>query len=375
MRIKELNPPLKYDSKKDLYKYFALWSSSLLNAGVIFFSITINMVCKDQNNNMDIEDYDTKKAIAYISAFLNNLSDIDFVDGCFGSVEIGKKGIPKINCVVGFRVSKNLIPFIRQKIDYMMIITGRMNYKLKHLYKFKDVTKSLRYLAKNFYKERVLNIAFHCDYSEINTYIHELICSFIDTGDPFDSCISGNTRMAYYGSWQPKEGPQYVKLGRHSSFSGIPFFLQKNSISEIVHYLVRYLTFRNYILYKGSFYQKVENSLNSYRYIDSIKIVKVRFVHYMNDLKENLFDFIDPFALSIKFGASSDKILDCLSVAFNFSDKVLNLEIIEFKNGLYLSYSNTFVPKSNEIKTKALIKKYIFTRYYPYNYLQKSLAP
>jgi phage/plasmid-associated DNA primase len=88
----------------------------------------------------------------------------------------------------------------------------------------------------------------------------------------------------------------------------------------------------------------------------------------MNDLKENTLDFIDPLSLSLKFASNSDKILESVSVCYGFSKRVLNLEILEFKDGLYMACNDTFIPISNKIEIDSLSKKFFFTRCYSYYY-------
>jgi phage/plasmid-associated DNA primase len=88
----------------------------------------------------------------------------------------------------------------------------------------------------------------------------------------------------------------------------------------------------------------------------------------MNDLKENTFDFIDPLALSLKFFNNSDKIIESLSLACSNSNITLNLEVLEFKDGLYLAYNDTFITNSNKFEIESLSKKFFFTRYYSYYY-------
>jgi hypothetical protein len=136
---------LKYNSKKDLFKRFDIWSSSLLNAGVIFFGITINIVREVENGCMALPVYDNNTARTYVSRFLNSLCGIDFIDCSFGSVEIGEDDIPHIYFVVGFRIPENIMPFIRQKIESCLYECYMLDYKISYLPKFIDVTNSLLY--------------------------------------------------------------------------------------------------------------------------------------------------------------------------------------------------------------------------------------
>jgi hypothetical protein len=366
MSKKELNFPLKYNSKKDLFKRFDIWSSSLLNAGVIFFGLTINMVWEDENGRMAIPVYDELTAKTYISRFLNSLCDIDFIHCSFGSVEIGKAGIPHIHCVVGFRIPENIMPFIRQKIESRLYECYMSDYKISYLSKFIDVTRSLRYLSKDFNKERPLNICFSCTYS----YVHvDIACVFGDYIDGTISYLSDKTDVWFFGPcFHEGGGLQYVPFGCHSEFSGLPSSLQKDKNAEIVYYLMLFFSLRGFFIFKGSLYQKIEGSLNSYTYLGPSEIIKSRFTHFMNDLKENTFDFIDPLALSLKFFNNSDKVVESLSLACSNSNRTLNLEVLEFKDGLYLAYNDTFIDRSNKIEIDSLSKKFFFTRHYSYYY-------
>jgi hypothetical protein len=375
MSKKELNFPLKYNSKKDLFKMFDIWSSSLLNAGVIFFGITINMLGVDEKGRIVIPVYDKITAQTYISGFLYNLYDIDFIDCSFGSVEIGKAGIPHIHCVLGFRIPENIIPFIRQKIESHLYIGLISDYKISYLPKFIDVTRSLRYLSKDFNKDRPLNICFFCTYSDVHMDIaHLCFIGYLDGGISY---VSDKTEVMFCGPcFYEGGGLQYVPFGRHSELSGLPSSLQKDKNAEIVYYLMLFFSLRGFFIFKGSLYQKIEGSLNSYKYLGPSEIIKSHFTHYMNDLKENTFDFIDPLALSLKFFNNSDKIIESLSLACSNSNRTLNLEILEFQDGLYLAYNDTFIYRSNKVEIDSLSKKFFFTRYYSYyyDYLRKKYA-
>jgi len=166
------NKELSYNYKKNLLKRFGVWSSSLLNTGVIFFGITINIVREDENGCMILPVYDNNTARAYVSRFLNSLCDIDFIECSFGSVEIGEADIPHIYFVVGFRIPENIMPFIRQKIESRLYECYMRDYKISYLPKFIDVTESLRYLSKDFNKERLLDDVCFFLYLQLCTRRH-----------------------------------------------------------------------------------------------------------------------------------------------------------------------------------------------------------
>jgi hypothetical protein len=362
MNKKQLITSLKYNYKKHLYKEFDIWCSSLLNAGVIFFGITINMISCDNNDNMVCSVVDHETAVAYISNFLTALSNIDFVDCCFGSVEVGSSGIPHIHCVVGFRIPYSFKNYIRQKIEQQLTSIFIYDYKLSYLSKFIDVTRSLRYLSKDFDKKRRLNICFSCSYSYVNNSIQEPFDSIIETSIPY----LDNTIVMYFGL---RFHGTFCKVGRHSDLIGFPSSLQKDKDADLIYYLVLYMSFRKYLIYKDSLYQKYENSILSYKYLGNREEIKKNFISFMFDLKENFFDFIDPVSLSLKFSLNSDKIIESLTVLNNFSKRCLNLGILEFEDGLYIASTDTFILKSDKIKIDPFIKDSFFvTRYYPYHY-------
>jgi hypothetical protein len=369
---------IQYNSKEQLHKEFNVWSRSLLNAGVIFFEITVNT-----NDTLSFDVTDNQSSYEYISFFLSVLSFIDFIDCSFESVEISKAGIPQIHCIVGFRIPVNLINFILEKIEEELTGRSIYDYKLRYLPKFINVKTSLYCLSKDFNKTRRLNVCFICVYSIINDNIHVRFEGIIETAIPY---ISEKTDVVYYAPVS-RTSRNVVNLplppslfhvfdGRHSDLSGLPISVQTDKDAEIVYYLMLYLRFRKYLIYKNSLYQKRPESLLSYIYIGTTEEIKKNFLDYMFDLKQNFFGFIDPLGLSIKFSYNSNKILEPLTVLQNFSKKELNLEITEFVDGLYFASSNSFImdqSKINELKEKFFVTRYSFYSYY--DFLKKYSYP
>jgi hypothetical protein len=207
---------------------------------------------------------------------------------------------------------------------------------------------------------------FLCTYSGVHAGVSGVFGDYLDGTISY---LSDKTDVLFFGPcFYEGRGLHYVPFGCHSEFSGLPSSLQKDKNAEILYYLMLFFSLRGFFIFKGSLYQKIEGSLNSYKYLGSSEIIKANFIHYMNDLKENTFDFIDPLALSLKFCNNSDKIIESLSISCGFSKKTLNLEVLEFKDGLYLAYKDTFIYRSNKVEIDSLSKKFFFTRYYSYSY-------
>jgi hypothetical protein len=354
---------LRYNYKKNLFEKFDILSSSLLDAGVIFFCITINIV--RENGCMALPVYDNNTARTYISRFLNSLCGIYYTDCSFGSVEIGKDDIPHIYFVVGFRIPEDIVPFIRQKIESCLYECYMLDYKISYLPEFIDVRESLRYLSKDFNKECPLDVCFFCT----NNYDEDITDVFEDCGTI--SRLSDDAHVYFFGEYFHKESIQYE--GFHSFLKLCDLFSsslkdKNKEIIVIVDYLNFFFALHNIFIFKGSLYQKIDVSLNSYRYLGPSEIVKSHFIQFMNDLNENTLECFDVSALSLTFFNNSDEIIETLSSACSNTNKTLNLDVLEFKDGLYLAYNDTFIDRSNKIEIDSLSKKFFFIRHYSYYY-------
>jgi hypothetical protein len=367
---------LRNNYKKNLFKRFDICSNSLLNGGVIFFGITINIV--REKGCMDLPVYDNNTARTYISRFLNSLCGIEFIDCSFGSVEIGKDDIPHIYFVVGFRIPENVMPFIRQKIESCLYKCDILDYKISYLPKFIDVTESLRYLSKDFNKECPLDVCFFFIYGHATLDIADFFedyregtASIEDYREGTASILSGKAYVFFFGEYFNKEHIQYEGFHSFLKLCDLLSSFRKDKNKEIiviVDYLNFFFALHNIFILKGSLYQKIDVSLNSYRYLGPSEIVKSNFIEYMTELDANISESFDIYALYLTFSNNSDEIIETLSSGFSNSNKTLNLDVLEFKDGLYLAYNDTFIDISNKIEIDSLSEKFLFTRYYSYSY-------
>jgi hypothetical protein len=249
-----------------------------------------------------------------------------------------------------------------------------LDYKISYLPKFIDVTNSLLYLSKDFNKECPLDVCFFCTYN----YVHA------DIADVFGNCIDGTishlsdkAQVFFFGEYFHKEFLHYDGYGSYSFFSAFLSSLQKDKNKEIlaiVHYLIFFFTLRDIFFFKGSLYQKIDVSLNSYKYLGPSEIVKSNFIQYMSEFIVNTLQRLDLSALSLTFFNNSDEIIKDLSSACSNSNRTLNLDVLEFKDGIYLAYNDTFIDRSNKIEIDSLRKKFFFTRHYSYYYLREKDA-
>jgi hypothetical protein len=339
-----------------------LWSSSLLNRGVIFFGLTINFVKKDSDDNLSfsIDDEITgRDALVQLNRIF---SEIDFIECSFGSIEIGERGIPHTHWVIGFRSHFNSVSFIREKIEFELTTTWNYDYKLSYLKYFKDVVQSIRYLSKEFDKKRNLNLAFFCTFSTIFENIHNKFGEIIENM----MYIEEHTILFYFGHLFGANSAQYVPLGKHHNLIGIPLKIQDNEVQEISYYLQMYLYHKEMFFYKNSLYKKIENTRISYSFIGDEEILKDNFLNFMLELKNELFDFIDPISLAMKFSENHKKIIDEVKILCRYFKKNLSFDIMEFADGIYLARFNRFI--SDKTLLESFKRKFFTVRFYDVTY-------
>jgi hypothetical protein len=351
---------IKYNDKKHFYKEVDVWVSSLLNRGVIFFGLTINFVADDVDNNLIFYVEDTKSALEELLSLNKHLAGIDFIDCGIGAIEKGESGIPHVHCVFGFRAHFNCIHFIREKIEVILTNTYKYDYKLSYLSYFKDVVQSIRYLSKDFEKPRDLNLAFYCEFSPIFLNIHTTF------GDRIESLnfIEKHTNLNYFG--HIFSGIQRV-LGKYHNIDSIPLRIREHELHEVTYYLKMYFNFKHIFIYNNNLYIKIKGTRISYEFLGTEDIIKDNFFNFMVELKSEVFDFIDPAALSTIFSENYKKIIDQVKMLCRYFKKNLSFDILEFKDGVYLAAYDRFIFDPGVLQS---FEKMFFTiRFYNLTYV------
>ena len=176
---------LKYtelNDKKILFRIYEIWVNNLLQKGVIFFALTINLceLCEDGSRKMFIHDIDsTWKEIHYM---LENFSTISFIDCIYGSVEMGKEGIPRLNFVIGFRNHFDCLKFLISEISNLLFFSSRNDFNLRFLKNFLDIMQFIKYLSKDFEyskRKREYALQYLALYSIINKKAHNIMADHV----------------------------------------------------------------------------------------------------------------------------------------------------------------------------------------------------
>jgi hypothetical protein len=360
---------IKYNDKKHFYKEVDVWVSSLLNRGVIFFGLTINFVYGDLDGNLTFLVEDAESARDELLFLNKTLEEIDFIDCGIGAIEKGKSRIPHVHCVFGFRAHFNCIPFIREKIEVALTNKAVYDYKLSYLNYFKDVVQSIRYLSKDFEEKRDLNLAFYCGFSPIFRKIHNRFTDIIESL-PF---ITKYTDLNFFGYNHCDR--QYM-LGKYHNIDAIPLRVREHELHEITYYLKLYFNLKHIFIYNNNLYIKIKGTRISYEFLGGEDIIKDRFFNFMFELKNEVFDFIDPIALSIIFSENYKKIIDQVKMLCRYFKKNLSFDILEFKDGVYLANYDRFISDAEVLES---FEKTVFTiRFYDityYHLLRKTKTP
>jgi hypothetical protein len=176
--------------------------------------------------------------------------------------------------------------------------------------------------------------------------------------------IEKHTCLYYFSHLFP--GDQHVPLGKYSGLISIPLKIQDSPLHEISYYLKMYFELRDIFFYKNNLYIKKEDTRISYELLGTEEILKDNFLRFMVELKNEMFDFIDPIALSLLFIENHKKIIEEIKMLCNYFKRNLSFDILEFSDGIYLAGYDRFI--SDEKILTSFKKKFFTIRFYNVTY-------
>jgi hypothetical protein len=156
-------------------------------------------------------------------------------------------------------------------------------------------------------------------------------------------------------------------LGKYHNIDAIPLRIREHELHEITYYLKMYFNLRHIFIYNNNLYIKIKGTRISYEFLGGEDVLKDSFFNFMFELKNEVFDFIDPAALSIIFSENYKKIIDQVKMLCRYFKKNLSFDILEFTDGIYLAGFDRFISDS---KTLQALETTVFTiRFYNLTYV------
>lgn len=354
MKNQILKKDLRLNDKKNYFKLLDRWASNLLDEGLIFFGVTINLAWfyMDKTHNNFFQNLDEARSW-FKNRFLAELASIDFIECIQGSLELGDRNILHLHAVLAFRFHFNCVPFIRKRLEALFCFLELTDYKLSSLNKFKDVVKQLRYFSKDFNKERNFGYHFFSVYSNFFKETHEIIISkLIDEEIEY---FEGKTLFDLFEDF----------YGKFSDLLPITGRLKSKEAFEVVFYLGFYLQKQNFLIYKNNIYKKIENSELSYKLVLPFEeFVKNNAIFILSNIKKEVFDFIKIAELYGIFIENPKKVIDQLLLMLSNNVKELNFNLLEFKDGIYVASSDVFLTREKYKSFFPLEKKYFTIRHF-----------
>ena len=388
-------------AKREMYAYWDVYLSGLLEHGFHVFSLNINFIDRQNafsftelNNGLG-KHYMRQKHLEvcpYSSIFEKNsmymfaelclmLRDIECCDILYVTQEFSKQGVPHFHCLF----------FVRQIcIDYKALYTSiqrkllfySIDVKIDYLKTQKDIKQYFIYMTKEFDKIRVNKYLFCGVFSKV--YWEKYHYNLIDALEYKDIFEINMEIYFYHDDWYCGDFEQSDITFRLSNpkYKDIPGFKFKETNSkdkeffEIVYYLYLYFTVKDIIVHNGNLYSKIKGSFMSYKYLGDHNFLFKNIYVYLQELSE-MFDSIS-CEIVTGFTVVNVEILQriLLHLFHTKSFMKMNYNILEFKEGLYFVDYNKFIKfNDNKYNLQILKDKFFTIRYFNilYNWCNRNV--
>ena len=316
------NTPIKQyiqPNKKKINNLLDLLVKESLNKGNVHFALTINFSEKYTMEN-------NKKTILEKLVLLEYelKTKIELLDFSYIVLEFGKNNRPHIHAIIGVKSLIGYNPSLKDNINKYFRLNYELDFLIKNLSIFVDIKKYFSYILKDI---------------DENSNYHWL------TTDK-QSWYLFSTLYGYF---------TYENLNIHVSdfenkYSYIKapmIFENKITPSTIFNFWNYYLILNNYFIYNDGIYEKIENSIISYKKIYEIDYLVVEFnqifLYFYNNFKMH-FENFDLYNLKLNFfEKAEEKLKNITKIVTNIIDP--NFDILEFTDGLYFIKFNKFYKK------------------------------
>lgn len=318
------------------------WS---INLGNNHFAITINT--PENYTNRDLSSYDNYTSDDYnkiinkiVFVFKEFFKTTTFI---FIAVEKNKKGNIHFHILVGIRnfidydycIKNNLSNLLKINTGTEELALCDYDIKVQSLKKFKDIKNWSMYLYKDMYLWKFPACIFVIEKYYQNIFIDSL-------GNITDFYLIINMVFISYKNINVTN----VDL---DNLCGI--VLNDNTLNQrtLINLIQYFLILKEYYLYNGNIYTKIENSLISYRLVGSVEEI------LYNKFQENIVVFFtsnfEYYFLGFDFNRlitnyihkSKNIINSIIDVTTNRIN--LDFSVIEFRDGIYFIKYDRFIPK------------------------------
>lgn len=363
----------KPNNLKEIYNAWDVFIDWSLNKGNSHIAFTINIPNNLENlldlinysnilkmhpidiNSKKYQDYNCKKNGLFmeLSLFWGYFDEISkfnkLITWRYRSTEENKNGVLHLHGIIAYRnltdFNKNIKNNILNKLKERFI---DCDIVLKDLNKFQDIKNWIKYL----HKDKILVFPPRLDILE--KYIHSGILNIFKK--PYRDNYNLKNNFKLRNSEQEND---YLHLQILDCFSKQPekilnlngIILNKNEINEntIIDLILNYLILNNYYVHNDNVYCKIENTLISYKRLDTIK----EFI--FNKFEDNIilyftqnfpcqFTGFDFYHLIKTFKNKME--INILKIKNITSNKIdLNFSFLEFNDGVYDIIKNKFTPK------------------------------
>lgn len=403
LRLKKINKDDLSNGKKEFYSLIDLFVEGILQEGIHVFSLNINLLkekelfdnpsteynttglnCITYTKNM-LKDYKLKeyevisnklgiykeidelviRCYSYIS-FL--LSDIPFIDSLIGSFEFSKKNnIPHIHCILIFRKVNDDYSKLKYTINKCLNESTCINdYFVDYLAELKNIKNYFKYFTKEFNSMRNNNQFIISLFSKINYENHYSL--FLEKLYKLKLFNKGYNKLITINEFMIQDLTDNFFANQDGINTSSNTKIDKTLV-ELAFYLNLYFIFKKIIIYKNNIYQKIENSIISYKYLGDENYLSdniINFIDYILDLiiivnKKSAFNFML---------VNKKNVILILENLKSFSEKIkFNHDIIEFRDGIYICYYNKYIEKNTSKKIiEEISYKYKTIRYYDKSY-------
>lgn len=328
---------------KELYNQFDIVIEKSISNGCIFFGLTINLipyeVIKMYEQLPDNEKPKLPTAEEYLNFHIKLLSSIDLIEFSYSVIEYNKQGLPHVHSLICIRSLLGYNYSMSTGIKEL-ILHYYDDYNLQYLISFNKIKKTFIYITKEF---NFNNHSF-VKYSHILDY-------FNIYGALVDYFIKVQEELCYFN----KQIFNTI-TGRHNNLLG--YNSTKKDANLIIFLWNTYLALTNTFIQGNNLYRYNPKSKYSYECLDTLNYLKNNKDQIIQTLLKECPIQLKNYPLYNLFLAESDNAFTVINKdpTLLLYKKTIRFDIVEFKDGIYFSKYDSFIPH-NRINEYCLNKK------------------